>query len=342
MKNEFIELPINLTTFVAKSNTMNKIRLNKFISDSGYCSRRQADEYISQGRVTVNMRDCDEPGTLVWPTDKVEVDGEPVKRNVKRLYMAFNKPVGVTCTTDRADKTNIIDFIGHKERIFPVGRLDKLSQGLIFLTNDGDIVNKILRAGNAHEKHYLVDVNKPISDDFIRRMAAGVRLDATTRTLPCDVTRKSETKFEIVLTQGLNRQIRRMCEVLHYEVKKLQRVKVLNISLRGIEIGKWRYFTADEVERMNAILENSDGTQSDMPERRSAIYRKPAAERAPSAERKPAADRKPTKKAAGSDNRADDAPSGVTSAPKSRGKGKKPITAFNSYRRTGRAKAKSR
>lgn len=240
---------------------MEKIRLNKFISDSGYCSRREADAYIEQGRVTVNRRDCTEKGMLILPTDRVDVDGEVIKSAVRKIYIALNKPAGVTCTTDREDKTNIVDFVGHKERIFPIGRLDKLSQGLIFMTNDGDIVNKILRAGNAHEKEYVVTVDKPITDDFIQRMSGGVRLEAQLRTLPCKVTRESETRFRIILTQGINRQIRRMCEVLHYKVVKLQRVRIMNITISGIAEGAWRYFTAEEVERINELSERSVGTQ---------------------------------------------------------------------------------
>lgn len=240
---------------------MEKIRLNKFISDSGYCSRREADAYIEQGRVTVNMKDCNEKGAMILPTDKVEVDGELIKRATNRIYIALNKPSGVTCTTDREDKTNIVDFVGHKERIFPIGRLDKLSQGLIFMTNDGDIVNKILRAGNSHEKEYIVHVDKPVTEEFLKKMSSGVRLDAQTRTLPCKVTRESETKFRIILTQGLNRQIRRMCEVMHYEVKKLQRVRIMNITLNGIAEGTWRYFTQAEIEGINEFIDNSVGTQ---------------------------------------------------------------------------------
>lgn len=244
-----------------KINKMDKIRLNKFISDSGYCSRREADAYIEQGRVTVNLKDCNEKGAMVLPTDKVEVDGELIKRATNRIYIALNKPSGVTCTTDREDKTNIVDFVGHKERIFPIGRLDKLSQGLIFMTNDGDIVNKILRAGNSHEKEYIVTVDKPVTEEFIKKMSGGVRIDATTRTLPCKVTRESETRFRVVLTQGLNRQIRRMCEALHYEVRKLQRVRIMNITLSGIAEGTWRYFTQAEIEGINTFIDSSVGTE---------------------------------------------------------------------------------
>lgn len=237
-----------------------KVRLNKFISDSGYCSRRQADLYIEQGRVTVNMRDCLEKGAMILPTDKVEVDGEQIKVHSRRVYIALNKPVGITCTTDLADKTNIIDYVGHKERIFPIGRLDKQSQGLIFLTNDGDIVNKILRAGNNHEKEYVVTVDKPITDDFARRMANGVRILGEV-TRPCKFTRETTTTFRIVLTQGMNRQIRRMCEALNYQVEKLNRVRIMNITLSRIPLGEWRYFTPDEIEQINELVSDSSGTR---------------------------------------------------------------------------------
>lgn len=253
---------------------MEKIRLNKFISESGYCSRRDADIYIEQGRVTVNNKDCTEKGTLVEPTDKVKVDDDHIKRSLNHVYIAFNKPIGVTCTTDLEDKTNIIDFINFKDRIFPIGRLDKLSSGLIFLTNNGDIVNKILRAGNAHEKEYVVVVDKPISDDFIKVMSSGVRIDNSTKTLPCKITRESESQFRIVLTQGLNRQIRRMCETLHYQVKKLKRVRVMNITLSGIEEGKWRYFTQAEIDQINSMVSSSVGTKEASKLRSSSAYGK--------------------------------------------------------------------
>lgn len=240
---------------------MEKIRLNKFISDSGYCSRRDADSYIEQGRVTVNNKDCTEKGTLVEPTDKVKVDDDLIKRTSNHVYIALNKPSGVTCTTDLEDKSNIIDFVNFKERIFPIGRLDKLSQGLIFLTNDGDIVNKILRAGNSHEKEYVVTVDKPITDDFIKAMSSGVKIEGAVKTLPCKVVRETETRFRIILTQGLNRQIRRMCEVLHYQVKKLKRVRIMNITLSGIDEGKWRYMTDSEVEQINKMVSSSSKTE---------------------------------------------------------------------------------
>lgn len=241
---------------------MEKIRLNKFISDSGYCSRREADQYIEQGRVTINNVDVMQQGAMVALGDRVEVDGELIKTGKKNIYIALNKPVGVTSTTDTNDKTNIIDFIGHKERIFPIGRLDKLSHGLILLTNDGNIVNKILRSGNSHQKEYLVTVNKPITDDFIKRMAKGVYIiDEGVTTLPCQITKEGETNFRIILTQGMNRQIRKMCEALRYRVTKLCRVRIMNITLSGIPEGSWRYLTAQEVEHINQMSKESVGTE---------------------------------------------------------------------------------
>lgn len=236
---------------------MQGIRLNKYISDSGFCSRREADELIAQERVTVNGADVTSQGYVVMEGDRVAVDGEPLRTRRRAVYIALNKPVGITCTTDTEDKSNITDFVKYKERIFPIGRLDKASQGLIFLTNDGDIVNKILRAGNSHEKEYQVTVDKPVTEDFMRRMAAGVRLDEGERTLPCKVTRMGERAFKIVLTQGLNRQIRRMCQVLHYNVVRLNRVRIMNVTLKGIDVGQWRFLTAQEVEQINNAVSGS-------------------------------------------------------------------------------------
>lgn len=236
------------------------IRINKFLTDSGYCSRREADKYIEQGRVTVNGVVA-ELGQSVSDMDKVEVDGEKVgTRKKKRVYLILNKPVGVTCTTDRRDKTNIIDFINYKERIFPVGRLDKDSQGLIILTNDGDIVNKILRAGNNNPKEYIVTVNKPITNEFIEKMSQGVHILGT-KTKPCQVVRKNENTFLIYLTQGLNRQIRRMSQALGYKVVKLKRLKVMNLTLDGLETGRWRYLTPEEEQEMQRLLAASSGTE---------------------------------------------------------------------------------
>ena len=192
--------------------------------------------------------------------DEVFVNGKLIDVKEERIYMAFNKPTGVTCTTDSKDKDNIIDFIGYNERIFPIGRLDKMSEGLIFMTNDGDIVNKILRAGNSHEKEYVVKIDKPVSDEFIDKMGDGVSI-LDTKTKPCIVTKKSNYSFRIVLTQGLNRQIRRMCEALGCNVVRLKRVRIMNITLPGIDLGKWRYLTNDEMEEILEMVENSSGTE---------------------------------------------------------------------------------
>ncbi len=241
-------------------------RLNKFITDAGYCSRREADRYIAEGRVTVNGADAS-LGDMVGDGDLVEVDGERVGRAAKKpVYIAFNKPVGVSSTSDPTDKTNIIDFIGYKERIFHVGRLDKDSEGLIILTNDGDIVNRILRAGNNNPKEYIVTVDKPVIAGFLDSMARGVRILGVT-TKPAKVFRRNDTTFAIHLTQGLNRQIRRMCEALGYKVVALKRIKVMNISLGSLEPGRWRYFTAEEIREMHRLLADSSGTEeaSDRP-----------------------------------------------------------------------------
>ncbi len=234
-------------------------RLNKYISETGFCSRREADKLIEQGRVTINGV-VPEMGTKVQLGDEVCIDGKPVASKEKPIYIALNKPTGITCTTERDIPGNIVDFIGHKKRIFPIGRLDKPSDGLIFLTNDGDIVNKILRAGNNHEKEYVVRVDKPITDEFIKRMSSGVHI-LDTVTLPCKVTKETKFSFRIVLTQGLNRQIRRMCESLGYEVYKLRRVRIMNISLDGIPNGEWRYLSDDEVKQILTMCESSSSTE---------------------------------------------------------------------------------
>ncbi len=233
-------------------------RLNKYISETGFCSRREADKLIEQGRVTINGQ-LPEMGTKVTDNDEVCIDDKPVRSKEKPVYIALNKPTGITCTTERDIPGNIVDFIGHHKRIFPIGRLDKPSDGLIFLTNDGDIVNKILRAGNNHEKEYVVRVDKPVTPEFIKQMSSGVNI-LDTVTLPCKVTQETKFSFRIVLTQGLNRQIRRMCEALGYEVFKLRRVRIMNISLDGIPNGKWRYLTDAEVAEILAMCEDSSGT----------------------------------------------------------------------------------
>ncbi|MBL0357905.1 MAG: 23S rRNA pseudouridine(2604) synthase RluF [Chitinophagaceae bacterium] len=234
--------------------------LNKYISETGFCSRREADNYIDQGRVTINDNVAIK-GNRVNPGDVVEIDGEPIKKKDKIVYLAFNKPVGITCTTDLKDKNNIISFINYKSRIFPIGRLDKPSEGLIFLTNDGDIVNKILRAGNNHEKEYTVTVDKTISSDFIHKMSNGVKILGTV-TKKCVVKQEGKNRFRIILTQGLNRQIRRMCTVLGYEVETLKRTRIMHMTLTNLPIGKWRYFTPEELKTMEIAVAQSSKTVS--------------------------------------------------------------------------------
>ena len=234
------------------------ISLNKYISDSGFCSRREADRYIEECRVTINDKDA-QKGNRVEENDVVKIDGEPIKKKKNAVYLLLNKPKGITCTTDLKDKTNIVDFVNYKTRIFPIGRLDKLSEGLIFLTNDGDIVNKILRAGNGHEKEYIVTVDKPIHSDFIQKMRAGVKIMGVT-TQKCFVKQEGDNRFRIVLTQGLNRQIRRMAEALGYKVIALKRIRIMNINIAGLQPGKWRYFTPQEINAINEMLATSSKT----------------------------------------------------------------------------------
>lgn len=235
------------------------IRINKYLSEIGYCSRRAADKLIDQGRITVNGEEV-VMGLKVTANDLIAVDGVPVeKSSEKPVYIAFNKPVGIVCTTDtRVEKDNIIDYINFPTRIFPIGRLDKPSEGLIFLTNDGDIVNKILRARNHHEKEYVVTVNKPITQDFIDRMSQGIPiLDTVTR--PCKVKQTHKKEFKIILTQGLNRQIRRMCEYLDYRVVMLKRTRIMNVNL-DVGLGKWRHLTALELNQINQLVADSSKT----------------------------------------------------------------------------------
>lgn len=234
-------------------------RLNKFISDTGFCSRREADKLIESGLVKVNGQ-LATVGTKVAAEDQVDIDGKPLKNRPRRVYLAYHKPVGITCTTELHIKGNIVDAVQYPERIFPIGRLDKESEGLIFLTNDGDIVNKILRAGNAHDKEYVVTVDKPIHDGFIRKMAAGVPILETV-TLPCQVTQKSRHTFTIVLRQGLNRQIRRMTEFLGFNVTKLKRVRIMNVRLAGLAVGQWRELTVDEMAALETMLVHSSKTE---------------------------------------------------------------------------------
>ncbi len=234
----------------------NLTRLNKYLSEVGYCSRRAADKLIDEGRVTINGK-IPEMGTKVSPDDEVHVDGQLITNSKKSFtYLAFNKPVGIVCTTDtRVEKDNIIDYINYHKRIFPIGRLDKASEGLILLTDDGDIVNKILRASNNHEKEYIVTVDKPISQTFIERMRNGIPI-LDTVTKKCKVKRLDRFTFNIILTQGLNRQIRRMCEYLNYDVQTLKRVRIMNIKL-DTPIGEYRELSKTEFDELNSLLINS-------------------------------------------------------------------------------------
>lgn len=240
-------------------------RLNKYISDTGFCSRREADKLIDAKRVRVNGQHP-ELGTKIGDEDVVSVDGKVVsavpENKSDRVYLAYNKPVGITCTTERKVQGNIVDAIKYKQRIFPIGRLDKPSEGLILLTNDGDIVNKILRAENAHEKQYRVNVDKPITPSFLQKMASGVPI-LNTVTLPCDIKQVGKTSFDIVLTQGLNRQIRRMCEYLGYSVTRLIRKRIMHIKLDGLKAGQYRLLSDTELNRLNDALAYSSKTAQD-------------------------------------------------------------------------------
>ena len=232
-------------------------RINKYLSEVGFCSRRKADKLIEEGKVKINGK-IPEIGSKVKDEDQVEVEGQRIERSTKQknIYLAFNKPVGIVCTTDReVEPDNIIDFIKYPKRVFPIGRLDKFSEGLIFLTNDGDIVNKILRARNNHEKEYIVSVNRPINKEFIQAMSNGVEI-IETKTKNCFVKKLGPKKFKIILTQGLNRQIRRMCESLGYRVQSLKRVRIMNIKL-DLPIGKYRELSKEELAELNQLLKNS-------------------------------------------------------------------------------------
>jgi 23S rRNA pseudouridine2604 synthase len=221
------------------------MRINKYLAETGACSRREADQWVAGGRVTVNGARA-VLGTQVADGDEVLLDGKPLREKPRRIYLALNKPVGIECTTDRDVADNIVDFVGHRERVFPIGRLDKDSEGLILLTNDGDIVNTILRAENEHEKEYVVAVDRPLTPAFISGMAGGVPI-LDTVTNPCRVTQAGKNTFRIVLTQGLNRQIRRMCEHFGYTVRSLQRVRIMHVRLGDLPVGKWRNLTPEEL-----------------------------------------------------------------------------------------------
>lgn len=232
------------------------IRLNKYISDAGHCSRREADRWIEEGRVYIDGRKGS-LGDRVLPGMKVTIQGERVKAQSKNIYIVLNKPVGIVCTTDKREPMNVVDFVDHDRRIYPIGRLDKDSEGLLLMTSDGDIVNRILRAAGKHEKEYQVTVDKPITTEFLQKMASGVKILGTT-TLPCQIKKTGEKAFTIILTQGLNRQIRRMCETLGYRVKTLKRVRIMNIHLGNLKLGQWRNLTPFEMKELMRRLDSRE------------------------------------------------------------------------------------
>ena len=238
-----------------KEDRSEGIQINKYISNSGFCSRREAEKLIEQARVTIN-NELVLLSARVFPGDEVAIDGERIKNKQRPIYIALNKPVGITSTTDISDKTNIISFMNHPKRIFPVGRLDKDSEGLILLTNDGDIVNKILRAGNNNEKEYIVTVDKELTGEMIRQMGAGVKILGE-RTKPCYIKQEAPRRFRIILKQGLNRQIRRMCAEFGYKVKTLKRIRIMHITLGNLITGKWRYLTQPEIVQLEKTLSNA-------------------------------------------------------------------------------------
>ncbi|MEY5045200.1 MAG: rRNA pseudouridine synthase [Bacteroidota bacterium] len=240
-----------------KQDSDQGIQINKYISNSGFCSRREADKLVEDARVTIND-DIALPTSRVQAGDIVAIDGEKIKSKQRPIYIALNKPVGVTSTTDMSDKTNIIRFMNHPKRIFPVGRLDKDSEGLILLTNDGDIVNKILRSSNNNEKEYVVTVDKELTHEMIKQMGTGVRILGEV-TKPCYIRQEGQRRFRIILKQGLNRQIRRMCETFGYKVKTLKRIRIMHIHLGTLATGKWRYLTPQEMDELERALENARG-----------------------------------------------------------------------------------
>ncbi|MCH3882470.1 MULTISPECIES: 23S rRNA pseudouridine(2604) synthase RluF [Tenacibaculum] len=242
-----------------ENNNQKSTNLNKYISSSGICSRREAEKFINEGRVTINGKPT-QLGNRVGRNDVVKLDGRLVKPKNNTLYIALNKPVGIVSTTDEREPKNIVSHVNYPERLFPIGRLDKPSEGLIFLTNDGDIVNKILRAGNNHEKEYFVTVDKKITDDFIRKMGNGIPILGTV-TKKCLVEKVSDKIFKIILTQGLNRQIRRMCEHLDYEVTKLKRTRIMNVELGYLQAGDWRELTEEEMQEINKMISSSSKTE---------------------------------------------------------------------------------
>ena len=250
----------NTKEIIKSQNAGKPVRLNKYLSDCGVCSRRQADRLIKDGEILVNEKKA-VLGTQVKKGDRVEYQGKEIRPADDFVLIAFNKPRGIECTTDKTNPDNIVDYIGFESRIFPIGRLDKNSSGLILLTNTGEISDKILRGSNYHEKEYLVRVDKPVTDEFLEKMAGGVHiLDTVTR--PCRVWKTGKHTFKIVLTQGLNRQIRRMCEALGYNVAVLQRQRIMNIKLGGLETGKWRYVTEKELDILLKELYDGQGKKN--------------------------------------------------------------------------------
>lgn len=247
------------TKLIIHQENKEEIRLNKYISDTGLCSRREADKLISQGKVTIDGVVA-LMGSKVTKDQDIRVNGKKVGVKEKPIYIALNKPVGITCTTEKSVAGNIVDFINYPKRIFPIGRLDKDSQGLIFLTNDGDIVNKILRAGNNHEKEYIVTVDKPITEEFILNMSKGVPILGTV-TKKCFIKKEGKYIFRIILTQGMNRQIRRMCQALGYEVNKLERIRIMNVRIGELPIGEWRYLSDKELLEINRLISSSVKTE---------------------------------------------------------------------------------
>ncbi|MDF2591590.1 MAG: pseudouridine synthase [Clostridia bacterium] len=235
------------------------MRINKFISEKGICSRREADKIIEQKRVTINGKIA-QIGSVVNEGDEVKIDNKLLRARESFVYLALNKPVGIVSTTDTHERDNIIDFLNYPKRVFPIGRLDKDSEGLIILTSDGDIVNKILRAGNNHDKEYIVRVDKPITQSFIKEMSGGVKILGTV-TKKCKVEQLSKYIFRIILTEGMNRQIRRMCEVFGYQVLKLKRIRIMNIPLGDLPTGAWRYLTTEELQNLNRLISNSVKTE---------------------------------------------------------------------------------
>jgi len=229
------------------------VRINKYISETGFCSRREADKRVENGEVTING-ELAVLGSQAEEGDDVRINGEPLASKKSHIYIALNKPIGITCTTELHIRGNIVDFVNHSERIFPIGRLDKDSEGLILLTNDGDIVNKILRAEGKHEKEYLVSVDRPVTESFLRGMSSGVRILGE-MTQPCEVTQLSERRFRIILTEGKNRQIRRMCQAFGFEVTDLQRVRIMNIELGDHPVGTWWDLTAEEKQGLGTLLD---------------------------------------------------------------------------------------